>query len=245
MLRVIGRASSRMFGGLDLSRSQRWVDATIDFAIDGFLGSQKIKRFPSFAKPLVAPFISELRRMSGHYRTAREVVVPILQRRDDSEVKECDFLQWMKDDACGEEQDEDFIAEILLKMSFAAIHTSAATPMQLIYDLCANPEYIGPLRTEIEQVIPDHQAKLEKLSLSKLYKLDSIMKESMRFNPLLLSQYLTMHSSREQLLTPLSHFRKNHRERHVPVRWLLHTCRNAYWVSIPSSLDGSSTYRKS
>ena len=242
MLQVIGRASSRMFRGPDLSRSQRWVDATIDFAIDGVLGSQKIKRFPSFAKPLVAPFISELRHMSGHYRTAREVFVPILQRRDDSEVKECDILQWMQDDTCGEEQDEDFIAEILLKMSFAAIHTSAATPMQLIYDLCANPEYIGSLRTEIEQVILDHQVKLDKLSLSKLYKLDSIMKESMRFNPLLLGQCLTTHSIREQLMTPLSHFRKNYHERHVLVRWLLHTCRNTYWVSIPGSLDGSSIY---
>lgn len=189
MLQVVGRASSRMFGGLDLSRNQGWIDTTINFAVDGFVGSQKIKRFPSVLKILAAPFIPELRRMGEHYRTARKVIVPILRKRQDLDIQACDFLQWMTDDAHGGEQDKDFIAEILLKMSFAAIHTSAATPMQLMYDLCVNPKYVEPLREEIEQAIPEYRTKLDKHELSKLYKLDSIMKETMRFNPLLLGQF--------------------------------------------------------
>ena len=177
-----------MFGGLDLSRNQEWVDATIKFAVDGFVGSQKIKAYPAMLKPIAATFIPELRRMSGHYQTARKVVIPILEARERIAAEACDFLQWMVEDAHEDEKAKEFIAEILLKMSFAAIHTSAATPMQLIYDLCMKPEYIDPLRNEIADTIPTYRTRLDKQDVAKLYKLDSIMKESLRFHPLLLSQ---------------------------------------------------------
>lgn len=77
-------------------------------------------------------------------------------------------------------------------MGFAAIHTTTATSCQAIFDLAARPEYIQPLRVEIEQVIAedghdvdgDGFLKLKKASITKLRKLDSFLKESQRFNPL-------------------------------------------------------------
>jgi cytochrome P450 len=76
-------------------------------------------------------------------------------------------------------------------VSFAAIHTTTTTSCQAIFDLVVRPEYIQPLRDEIEQVIAEdgHEAdsdgflKLKKASLTKLKKLDSFLKESQRFNP--------------------------------------------------------------
>lgn len=55
-----------------------------------------------------------------------------------------------------------------------------------------HPEYVQPLREEIEQVIAEEgwqvdesgQKYLSKSSLSKLKKLDSFIKESQRMNPL-------------------------------------------------------------
>ena len=104
--------------------------------------------------------------------------------RDGPGNKPADFLQWMTDDAKGDEQDQTFIQ---LKMRFAAIHTSAATPMQLIYDLCMMPEYIGGLREEIESACAT-RSPTNKQALMQLPKLDSFMKESQRFNPLLLGK---------------------------------------------------------
>lgn len=91
----------------------------------------------------------------------------------------------MAQEAKGDEADKDFIASILLKVSFAAIHTSAAAPSQLLYDLCAMPEYIEPLRREVESVL-NIDGTVDKRGFHKLVKLDSIMKESQRLNPLLL-----------------------------------------------------------
>ena len=189
LLMIVARASSRMFGGLALSRHRAWLQATIDFASDGFFGAQKIKQYPYSLRPLASFFIPELWRIKRHYKIARDAILPILKSRQYQNAKDkpSDFLQWMTDDAKGDEQSQTFIADIQLKMSFAAIHTSAATPMQLIYDLCMMPEYIGELREEIESACAT-RSPTNKQALMQLPKLDSFMKESQRFNPLLLGK---------------------------------------------------------
>jgi hypothetical protein len=73
----------------------------------------------------------------------------------------------------------------------AAIHSTTITLTAIIYDLAAHPEYIQPLQDEIQQIIDEDGQDvngngfmlLKKLSLPKLWKLDSFMKESQRFTP--------------------------------------------------------------
>ena len=187
MLMIVARASSRMFGGLALSRNEAWLKATLNFASDGFIGAQKIKQYPPPLRRLASYFIPELWSIQRHYQAAREAIVPILKSRGAQSPKEkpSDFLQWMVDDAKEEEINPEFIADIQLKLSFAALHTSAATPMQLIYDLCSMPEYVAPLREEISNVLGS-KSPIDKQTLMHLTKLNSFMKESQRFNPLLL-----------------------------------------------------------
>lgn len=180
-----------MFGGTELSRHNDWVQATINFAVDGFIGAQAIKKYPHFIRPLVARWMPELNKITEHQVTASRVIVPILKNREELEERPADFLQWMLENAEGDEKEKEFIASIQLKLSFAAIHTSAAAPTQLLYDLCARPEYIAPLRQEIQEVAEKHGGFTNKKALKELVKLDSFMKESQRFNPLLLSKSLS------------------------------------------------------
>ncbi|KAI9685127.1 MAG: hypothetical protein M1822_004714 [Bathelium mastoideum] len=186
-VKIVARVTSRMFGGTQLSKNDDWVHSTIKFAEDGFIGAQTIKRVPVILRPLAAKLIPALRRIKIHHRNARAAIFPMLEQRELSAKKPVDFLQWMTDDAKGHEQAKDFLAMIQLKLSFAAIHTSAAAPMQLLYDLCSMPEYVEPLREEISSVLEKH-GSFTKAALAELVKLDSIMKESQRFNPLLLSR---------------------------------------------------------
>ena len=185
---MVARVTSRMFGGRRLSKNDEWVESTTKFAEDGFIGAQTIKSIPFVLRPLVAKFIPALRRIKLYHKRARDVIIPLLNEREETGEKPMDFLQWMTDSARPEEQSKEFLAIIQLKLSFAAIHTSAAAPMQLLYDLCAMPEYIEPLRQELETVLKEF-GSLTKQALSKLKKLDSIMKESQRFNPILLSKH--------------------------------------------------------
>ena len=176
-----------MFGGTVLSRNQEWVDASIAFAIDGFNGAQKIKKYPEWFKPVAKYFIPEIRKIHKHYEAAEKAAIPLLKQRERDQEKALDLLYWMAEQAKGGEKDLQFIAGILLKVSFAAIHTSAAAPSQLIYDLCAMPEYVEPLRNEMEENLAQ-DGTVKKTAFVKLTKLDSIMKESQRHNPLLLSK---------------------------------------------------------
>ncbi|KAA8909879.1 putative cytochrome P450 [Sphaerosporella brunnea] len=185
-VQIVARVSSRMFGGTALSQHDEWVQSTINFATDGFIGAQKLKKTPVWLRPIASRFMPEIQKISHHYDVARKVLIPLLQERDKTGERPLDLLQWMKENAQGEETDYNYIAEIQLKVSFAAIHTSAAAPTQLIYDLCAMPEYIEPLRDEIIQALREENGKLTKQAFLKMPRLDSFMKESQRFNPLLL-----------------------------------------------------------
>lgn len=180
-----------MFGGTTLSHNREWVQSSIDFAIDGFIGAQQLKRYPEFLKPFAARFIPEIAKIAGHYAAAEAAAIPLLESRLRTGDKAEDLLYWMAEQAKGEERDMAFLASILLKVSFAAIHTSAAAPAQLIYDLCERPEIIETLRNEVESLTSDDDL-ITKSGFLKMVKMDSFMKESQRFNPLLLSTFTPM-----------------------------------------------------
>lgn len=185
---IVARVSSRMFGGTSLSRNKEWVQSSINFATDGFIGAQALKKYPEVLKPIVARFVPAIRRIREHYAAAEQAAIPLLREREAAGTTAPDLLYWMAEEARGAERDPAFLASILLTVSFAAIHTSAAAPTQLLYDLCAMPEYVGPLRCEIEANVDHVTGFMSRQGFQNLKKLDSIMKESQRFNPLLLGR---------------------------------------------------------
>lgn len=193
--RIVARVSSRMFGGPELSRNASWVNASIAFAIDGYIGAQKLKKLPEIFKPIAARLIPEVRNLHKYYREAEHAALPILAERARTGERPKDLLSWMFDAAVGEETDPKFIAGILLKISFAAIHTTAAGNSQLIFDICANPDLIPMLREEHRNVL-NEEGKVGRQGFFQMHIMDSLMKESQRFNPLLLSTslYLTLNT---------------------------------------------------
>jgi cytochrome P450 len=60
----------------------------------------------------------------------------------------------------------------------AAIHTTVMTFSNALYHLAAYPEYAKPLREEIEAVIAEEG--WSKISLGKMRRLDSFIKEAQR-----------------------------------------------------------------
>lgn len=51
-----------------------------------------------------------------------------------------------------------------------------------LYDLCERPEYIESLRTEAQAALKEDGDAWQFSTIKKLRKLDSFMKESMRYN---------------------------------------------------------------
>ncbi|PGG99977.1 hypothetical protein AJ79_08339 [Helicocarpus griseus UAMH5409] len=180
---IIARASSRMMGGKALSRNKDWVATSINFTTDTWIAAQRLKRFHPILRPLVYSWLPEIANVRKHDAVARCVVKPVVEGRLRDGSRPVDLLQMLWDGAVGEDKSPDFLAYTALAVSFAAIRTSSSVPTHLLYDLCARPEYIQPLREEIEQML-DEEGSFTKTGFNKLVNLDSFIKESNRFSPL-------------------------------------------------------------
>ena len=180
---IISRASNRMLGGKPLSRNAEWTATSINFTTDTWLASQSLKKIHPALRPFAQFFLPEMAKVRAHGAVSRRVINPMIEQRLRTGERPLDLLQMLWDGAEGPDKTPDFMAYTALAISFAAIRTSSSVPTHLLYDLCARPQYIEPLRQEIESVLAEEGA-LPKAALNKLVLLDSFMKESQRFNPL-------------------------------------------------------------
>ena len=176
-----------MMGGKALSRNSEWTETSINFTTDTWLASQRLKTFSPWLRPIAQYIIPEMAKVRSHSSVARRIICPIMESRRENGSNELDLLQMLWDGAEGADKTPEFLAYTALAVSFAAIRTSSSVPTHLLYDLCARPEYVDSLRTEVEDMLAE-EGSFTKAGFNKLVKLDSFMKESQRFNPLTLSK---------------------------------------------------------
>ncbi|OBZ73431.1 Ent-kaurene oxidase [Grifola frondosa] len=97
---------------------------------------------------------------------------------DDWVDKPNDMLQWLMDVAQRGERTVRALVLRILTMNMAAIHTSSVSFTQALYYLAANPEFVGPLREEVDAIISTDG--WSKAAMDKMRKIDSFLKESQR-----------------------------------------------------------------
>ncbi|KAI0516781.1 putative cytochrome P450 [Xylaria bambusicola] len=180
---IVGRATSRMMGGKTLSRDSEWINTAVNFTHCSVNGAQKIKSLPSLIRPILAPWIKEIRKdVNGAYRTSELYAKKIIEQRlKDGEWPD-DLITLLYDRAKPKEKEYKFMAKMLLQTAFASIHTSTAAMLHFIMDLCEHPEYIDILRDEYRELMDD-KGYIVPGGMLRLSKLDSCMKESQRHWP--------------------------------------------------------------
>ncbi|EJC98410.1 cytochrome P450, partial [Fomitiporia mediterranea MF3/22] len=180
--KVVSRTSNRILVGVPLCRDPEYIELSINFTIDVMETVYKIQDVPNFLRPLVGAYFSPTTRS---VRQAVKLLRPVLEERfrmydengDDWPGKPVDMISWLIDDApkSGKRDVRDITLR-LLNVNFAAIHTFT----QALFQLASEPNYNPPLREEIEQVIKEEG--WSKIAMTKMWKLDSFMKESQRMN---------------------------------------------------------------
>ncbi|CCL98915.1 uncharacterized protein FIBRA_00922 [Fibroporia radiculosa] len=185
---VIARASNRVFVGVPLCRNAEYLKLATTFTAEVMKGCTVLAFFPDFLKPLIGPFLPWSRRA---IRRMHPLLRPVIEERlrqreengDDWSDKPNDLLMWIIDEArrVGLNEPIDLWVQGVLVSNFTAIHTSTITFTHALFHLAANPEYIKPLREEVEEVIRQENG-WTKVSMNKMWKLDSFLKESSRVN---------------------------------------------------------------
>ena len=161
------------------------------------MAAQKLKSYPKYLRPVMQYLIPEMKLVHRDIQVARKHIKPLLREREQKKAdmgekgKPIDLLQMMTDGAKGPDSSHDFLSYATLAVSFASIHPIARSPAHLILDLCVHPEYIEPLREEVETMLRDEGGVFTKAGLARLHKMDSVMKESRRLNPMVFSMWLS------------------------------------------------------
>nr|VWO96212.1 Cytochrome P450 51 [Ganoderma boninense] len=171
-------------------RNEEYLSLAVDFAVDFMKTVIVLRLFPTFLKPIVSLFYNLVKR-----DTARAVpfLRPIIEERqwasaelgeDWNDKPNCnvqnDLLQFLLDKATSKNETVFAIAQRLLTLNFAAIHTSSNTITHALTRLAEDPELVGPLRDEIEKSIAADGWTSP--ALANMWKLDSLLRETLRFH---------------------------------------------------------------
>ena len=183
-------ASGRVFVGPELNRNEDFLKCTIMFAVHVFLAGEAIKKYPAILRPLAQWWIPEIRKCREALGIMKTLMEPVLKERieadRDGKERPDNMVTWNMDNAPpGKAVDVAYQSHLQILVSMAAIHTTTMTSSHAWFDLAAHPEYLEPLRQEINAVVAtEPEGVLSKTSMPKLKKLDSFIKESQRMNPL-------------------------------------------------------------
>lgn len=196
-LRISALLIERTWVGLPLSREERWIKATTSYMTDVAKAANAIRAWSNALRPFIAPLLPEVQSLKSNRNDVTKMMRPLIREQFHNSVKE------KNDSVAGGElflwiiqrYKEKFSPERLardeLMATFSSLYTVTATLTQTLFDLATNPEYLDPLREELTGVLVEDPSLMQKVSLLKLKKMDSFIKESQRMNPLGLSKYST------------------------------------------------------
>ncbi|KAI0640040.1 cytochrome P450 [Trametes polyzona] len=182
VLQMVARLSGRVFVGLPLCRNQEYLDLAIRFTIDVVRDRDMLNKWPQVLKPYISRCYSLARRcLKRNEELLRGEIAErraMMDKRGDNWVdKPNDLLQWFLDAETTNGR-FDTIADRVMAINFAAIHTSSFSASFTLLRLAQHPQYIEPLREEIQAVIEEEG--WSKAAMGKLWKLDSLLKEFQR-----------------------------------------------------------------
>ncbi|KAF9235150.1 cytochrome P450 [Melanogaster broomeanus] len=163
---VVCRTISRVFVGLPLCRNPDWINLNVLFTEDFVKAAFIVGLFPRMLAPLIASCLTgvtrSVRRGMNHLR-------PIIEERQK-------YLEEYGNS--GPDQSNNFLSWLIEEAEDSERNTSSNNFTQALYNLAANPQYMQPLREEVESIVESEG--WSKDALAKMRKIDSFLKESQR-----------------------------------------------------------------
>ncbi|EJD52147.1 cytochrome P450 [Auricularia subglabra TFB-10046 SS5] len=194
---VVARLSNRMFVGAPLCREERYLAANAGFA-DAVIRNMIVLTFvPRALRPLFGPLLGLSNSL--HFARAARYTLPLITARLDAMARKDagdaeyanwkepnDYVSWhirlAQTEGRADELTPTRVAQRLMPLNFAAIHTTVSTAHDALLDLAAAPGAIDALREEAQRVYADAGARWSKDALGRMFRMDSALRESMRFS---------------------------------------------------------------
>ncbi|GAB1318482.1 Cytochrome P450 monooxygenase AtmP [Madurella fahalii] len=187
VVKGIAHSNALAFFGTDLARNETFMKAGIDFIEQTVLIAEILRVLPSVISDPIGKLLSKTLNsgqiMFGHLLpvAAERLEERARQRLGHKVPEHKDCIQWvMETSPKANPWSAERIVHELMALWFGSVHITSTTTCFAIHDLCLRPEYIEPLRKEIEST---GWEAFEKSGGKCFPLLDSFMKESARVTP--------------------------------------------------------------
>ncbi|KAF2185203.1 cytochrome P450 [Zopfia rhizophila CBS 207.26] len=184
VMKITSHTVNRVLVGLPLCRNKEWLETTMAYTVNAMSISAALRPRNVLMRPFIYLCLDARRKVKQNIAKANELLVPIIERLQ-KEIQdgrgEATLVSWMIQNSKGKDGRPSEIAHKSLFLSLASIHSSVMAIQHAIYDLCQHPEYVKPLREEIEECLAQNQG-WTLVALNSMKKLDSFLKESQRIN---------------------------------------------------------------
>lgn len=182
---------------VDAGRNGSFVALAKKLSLDVIYGAVILRQLPRMLRPVLAPVLTLPNKY--HTRQLLRYLEPEIQLRlssldpekDRSQLKFNDFLQWTINDVRTrlsdrpQEMTSHMLAGRIAVLNFAAFHTSTFSITDAILDLASSDpslHYLEQLREEAASVLAEEHGTWTKRGLSKMNKIDSALRESLRLH---------------------------------------------------------------
>ncbi|KAL1962096.1 hypothetical protein VTN77DRAFT_563 [Rasamsonia byssochlamydoides] len=187
VLKLTALTNTLAFFGKDLARNDEFMRSTFAYIEETIKTAEVVRLLPRVIAPLVGHALA--RRFSSN-ETMYYALLPVAEQRLQEKAleklgqkveKHHDCIQWILETSPKKNPwSAQRIVYELMAIWFGSVHALSTTITYAIHDLCLHPEYIEPLRMELESA---QYAEFERTGQG-LPLLDSFIKESARLTPI-------------------------------------------------------------
>ena len=199
-LEIVPYITNRMLVGYPLCRNKEWLANCVGFTEDVIRNMLLIGLCPMVLRPIFGRLLS-LPNWWHWWKSSKFSLPIIKQRIHDMQRKEAgdsqyqdwvepeDYITWQirlaKEQHNEYESRADTISKRIMPLEFAATHTTSLTGHGVILDLLSSDPclgYLDGIREEAARVLKEEGGNWTKAGLARLIRLDSAIRESMRFS---------------------------------------------------------------
>ncbi|KAF2972271.1 hypothetical protein GQX73_g1247 [Xylaria multiplex] len=186
--KVLCKLNGYCFFGNELAENEIFMKKIFEYNELVIRAAEVLRVMPEFLKKLVGPYIGRHTSVQDTvFNMINDVVIRRMEERrlaqngETSSPPPNDMIQWIIETAPARlKWGPRRVTYEIIAIWFGSFHALSATVTFVLFDLCENPEYVSPLREEVESPEFDNFMRTTK----GLPLLDSFIKESSRLNPI-------------------------------------------------------------
>nr|UGT01521.1 P450 monooxygenase [Claviceps arundinis] len=187
VLQLSTRAAARLFVSEPICRDEEFLSTSASYSRNVFDAIATSRSLGHVITPYLGRWIPSIQAAQQQFQRIQKMLCSEVDRRRDNpkDSTQDDFLQWCMELARTEE--EAHAASVAHRtlgiLSMAAVHTTAMSSTHILFDLISDENLKAKLREEQDQVLKQGWKNITQQTMLSMRKLDSLMRESQRINP--------------------------------------------------------------